>query len=149
VTLLICRTCPRDDPPSTGEFAKALNTAIARERPDVLRPLPSVRGVACLGGCPGHGVAALDGPGRARVRFTELTAEHATALLTAAEAHADSDTGEPGDWKVPADLVGHLSSVTVKRGVSRGGPLRTAASYPQNTRRREVPAARLAIGPTG
>ena len=76
-----------------------------------------VRHVQCLGGCPDHGVAAVDAPGKARVRFTGLDAEHAGALVAATRAHEASASGEPGDWTVPAELAAHLSAVTPKRTV--------------------------------
>jgi predicted metal-binding protein len=47
-----------------------------------------VAGVLCLGGCPRDGVAAIDGPGKARVRFADLTEEDAADLLAASPATA-------------------------------------------------------------
>jgi predicted metal-binding protein len=44
--------------------------------------------VLCLGGCPRDGVAAIDGPGKARVRFADLTEEDAADLLAASPATA-------------------------------------------------------------
>ena len=75
----------------------------------------SVRNVQCLGGCPADGVVALDGPGRARVRFTALTAADADAVVEAALAHESSATGDPADWRIPDQLRARLSSVTVKQ----------------------------------
>ena len=60
-------------------------------------------------------VAAVDGPGKARVRFTGLDTGHAEALVVAARAHEASDSGEPGDWTIPAELADRLSAVTLKR----------------------------------
>jgi predicted metal-binding protein len=108
VSLLICRTCPRYDPRRTGRFGDDLSAALPAAS-DV-----HLRFVQCLGGCPEDGVAAVDGPGKARVRFTGLDAGHADALLTAARAHAACGSGEPGDWQVPAELTARLSSVTPK-----------------------------------
>jgi predicted metal-binding protein len=68
--LLICRTCPRYDTRATGEFGRRLDAAIVRSAEGATVP---VRNVACLGGCPNHGVVAVDGPGKARARFTGLT----------------------------------------------------------------------------
>jgi predicted metal-binding protein len=113
VTLLICRTCPRYDVPANGEFRRALDARIAGN-PAADPAL--VRHVQCLSGCPDDGVAALDGPGKARVRFTGLTDQHADALVAAAHAHRACPSGAPGDWDVPGELVDHLSSVTYKRG---------------------------------
>jgi hypothetical protein len=71
--------------------------------------------VQYLGGCPEDGVAAVDAPGKARVRFTGLHAGHAGPLAEAARAHAGSRSGDPGDWDVPAELHERISSVTPKR----------------------------------
>jgi predicted metal-binding protein len=109
VALLICRTCPRYDVPRSGRFSRDL-TAAVQAPADV-----HLRYVQCLGGCPDHGVAAVDGPGKARVRFTGLDAGHADALVAAARAHEASESGEPGDWTVPVELAGRLSAVTPKR----------------------------------
>jgi len=84
MTLLVCRTCPRYYIPANGAFRRALDAQIAQNPAADLR---SVRHVQCLGGCPEDGVAAVDGPGKARVRFNGLTADHADALVTAAQAH--------------------------------------------------------------
>jgi predicted metal-binding protein len=116
VTLLICRTCPRYDVRANGGFRRALDARIARN--PAADPVP-VRHVQCLSGCPDDGVAALDGPGKDRVRFTGLTEQHADALIAAAHAHHACPTGAPEDWVVPDELVDHLSSVTRKRGPVR------------------------------
>jgi hypothetical protein len=112
VTLLICRTCPRYDTRSSGEFGRALAAAIA-ENPGgaavTVRKVP--------GGCPDDGVAAVDGPGKARVRFSRLDAGHAAAVIAAAAAH---DACTSGDWQVPAELADRISSVTPKRGRDPG-----------------------------
>ena len=113
MTLLICRTCPRYDVPANGEFRRALDARIARN--PAADPV-LVRHVQCLSGCPEDGVAALDGPGKARVRFVGLTDQHADALIAAARAHQACATGAPEDWDVPGELADHLSSVTRKRG---------------------------------
>jgi predicted metal-binding protein len=117
VTLLICRTCPRYDTPSSGEFGRALAAAIA-ENPG--GAAVTVRKVQCLGGCPDDGVAAVDGPGKARVRFSRLDAGHAAAVIAAAAAHDACTSGTPGDWLVPAELADRISSVTPKRGRDPG-----------------------------
>jgi predicted metal-binding protein len=109
VSLLICRTCPRYDPRRTGRFSNDLSAALPTTSDVHLRFVP------CLGGCPDHGVAAVDAPGKARVRFTGLDAGHADALLAAARAHAACGSGEPGDWQVPEELAARLSAVTPKR----------------------------------
>jgi len=113
VTLLICRTCPRYDTRQNGAFRRALDAHIA-DNPEA--DAPAIRHVQCLGGCPDDGVAAVDGPGKARVRFTGLDADHADALVKAAHAHAACPTGAPDDWDVPTKLADKISAVTYKRG---------------------------------
>jgi predicted metal-binding protein len=113
MTLLICRTCPRYDTRNNGAFRRVLDAHIAQNPAADAR---AIRHVQCLGGCPDDGVAAVDGPGKARVRFTGLTAEHADALIKAAHAHAACCTGAPDDWDIPAELIDKISSVTYKRG---------------------------------
>lgn len=110
--LLICRTCPRYDPARSGEFGRDLDTALATH-PGAgdLR----IRHVQCLGGCPEHGVVAVDGIGKARVRFNGLTGDDADAIVDAARAHAGCGTGAPDDWEIPAELADRLSTVTYKR----------------------------------
>lgn len=73
----------------------------------------------CLGGCPDDGVVAVDGPGKARVRFTGLGAADAEVVVKAATAHDASRTGLPVDWEIPAELAERISSVTPKRGPQR------------------------------
>ena len=112
VALLVCRTCPRYDADASGGFARRLLAAIANLPGAAVVP---IRGVACLGGCPDDGVVALAGHGKARVRFTRLSEADADAVVRAAEAHGDCPTGTPGDWEVPAELIGRLGSVTPTR----------------------------------
>ena len=116
MTLLICRTCPRYDARASGDFGRALSAAIGEAAAGAG---VAVRKVQCLGGCPAHGVIAVDGPGKARVRFTGLDVGHASAVVAAAAAHDACPSGDPGDWEVPAALAGRISSVTRKRGAVR------------------------------
>ncbi|MFW0796762.1 hypothetical protein AAFP30_23350 [Gordonia sp. CPCC 205515] len=110
--LLICRTCPRYDLPASGTFRHELDDVFARD--GAVEP-GAVRHVLCLGGCPEDGVAALDAPGKARVRFTKLTGADAPALAAATRDYDASDTGAPDDWDVPAELRDRISTVTTKR----------------------------------
>jgi len=115
MTLLICRTCPRYDPRATGEFGRRLTAALAQvaeNEPD--NPI-AIRNVQCLGGCPDDGVVAVDAPQKARVRFTGLDESDAKAVYAAALAHDACAPGAPGDWEIPAELAGRISSVTLKR----------------------------------
>lgn len=112
MTLLVCRTCPRYDARCTGEFGRDLTAALESAAASAAIEF---RKVHCLGGCPRHGVVAVDGPGKDRVRFTGLTARDAADVLAAAVAHEECGTGAPEDWAVPESLASRISSVTRKR----------------------------------
>jgi predicted metal-binding protein len=133
MTLLICRTCPRYDRRTTGQFARDLTAAIRADGRDV-----PTRNVQCLGGCPDHSVIAVDGPGMTRVRFTAITSDDAPAIINATLAHQASSTGNPGDWLIPAELADRISSVTVKRQAAAPGQ----ASGPSQASRMAPPACR-------
>jgi predicted metal-binding protein len=133
MTLLICRTCPRYDRRTTGQFARDLADAIRADG----RGIPT-RNVQCLGGCPDDSVVAVDGPGMARVRFTGLTSDDAPAIIDATLAHQASSTGNPGDWPIPAELADRISSVTIKRQASAAGQ----AGEPSRASRLAPPAYR-------
>lgn len=121
MTLLVCGTCPRYDPRRTGEFGNRVVpalSAMATGGGDDAPPVVDVRIVRCLGGCPDHGVAAVDGPRKTRVRFTGLDAgddHEIAALMTAAQAHQTSESGSTHEWQMPAALVNRVSAVTEKR----------------------------------
>jgi predicted metal-binding protein len=115
MTLLICRTCPRYDTRATGDFGRRITAAltqIADNEPDTT---VSIRNVQCLGGCPDDGVVAVDGPQKARVRFTGLDESDAKAVYAAAVAHDACATGAPEGWEIPAELADRISSITLKR----------------------------------
>jgi predicted metal-binding protein len=133
MTLLICRTCPRYDRRATGQFARDLTAAIRADGRDI-----PTRNVQCLGGCPDHSVIAVGGPGMTRVRFTAITTDDAPAIINATLAHQASSTGNPGDWLIPAELAGRISSVTVKRQAAAPGQ----ASEPFQASRMAPPAYR-------
>jgi predicted metal-binding protein len=126
MTLLVCQSCPRYDLAASGDFRRAIDHRIAEH---CLAEPGLIRHVLCLGGCPEGGVAAVDGPGQARVRFTKLTATDAEALIQAARHHAACASGVPGDWEVPAELQDRISSVSIKRQ-SRSAPTPTPPSTP-------------------
>ena len=120
MTLLICRTCPRYDTRTSGDFGRRLTAAIAAIAAVAAvaesdATVPAIRNVQCLGGCPDDGVVAVDAPQKARVRFTRIDESDVTALLAAAAAHDACLTGAPDDWEIPAELADRISSVTVKR----------------------------------
>jgi hypothetical protein len=77
-------------------------------------------------------VAAVDGPGKARVRFNGLHAGHADALIKAAQAHATSPTGAPEEWDIPAELLDHVSSITYKRGPVAPSPAPVHSRHPSS-----------------
>jgi predicted metal-binding protein len=131
MTLLICRTCPRYDRRATGQFARDLTDAIRADGRDI-----PTRNVQCLGGCPDHSVIAVDGPGMTRVRFTGITSDDAPAVINATLAYQASSTGNPGDWLIPAELAGRISSVTAKRQADAPGQ----ASEPSQASRLAPPA---------
>jgi predicted metal-binding protein len=131
MTLLICRTCPRYDRRATGQFARDLTAAIRADGRDI-----PTRNVQCLGGCPDHSVIAVDGPGMTRVRFTGITSDDAPAVINATLAHQASSTGNPGDWLIPSELTGRISSVTAKRQATAPGQ----ASEPSQASRLAPPA---------
>jgi predicted metal-binding protein len=114
MTLLICRTCPRYDPHATGTFGRRITAAISEIAVDEPGAAVAIRNVQCLGGCPDHGVVAVDAPHKARVRFTRLDETDARAVLAAAAAHDACRSGAPEDWEIPAELVDRISSVTRK-----------------------------------
>jgi predicted metal-binding protein len=130
MTLLICRTCPRYDRRATGQFARDLTAAIRADGRDI-----PARNVQCLGGCPDHSVIAVDGPGMTRVRFTGITSDDTPAVINATVAHQASSTGNPGDWLIPSELTGRISSVTAKRQAAPG-----QASEPSQASRLAPPA---------
>ena len=115
MTLLICRTCPRYDPRAVGEFGRRLTAALIQVAENEGDNPIAIRNVQCLGGCPNDGVVAVDGPRKARVRFTGLDESDAKAVHAAARAHDACSTGAPEDWEIPAELANRISSVTRKR----------------------------------
>jgi predicted metal-binding protein len=115
MTLFICSTCPRYDPRTSGEFGRRLTAAISQVAENEPDTAVAVRSVQCLGGCPDEGVVAVDGPQKARVRFTGLNESDAKAVFAAAVAHDACLTGAPEDWEIPAELADRISSVTLKR----------------------------------
>ncbi len=119
MALLVCRTCPRYDRRRSGEFGRRLASAITALVRNGSSDI-AVRGVLCLGGCPRNGVAAIDGPGKARVRFANLTEDDAADLLAAAAAHERCASGEPAELDISDRLRGRISSVTLKRGLQPG-----------------------------
>lgn len=67
--------------------------------------------MSCVGGCPAPGSVALETLGKARVRFSGITAGDAPDLVRAAVAYDASANGEPGQWAVPETLAGRITAV--------------------------------------
>jgi predicted metal-binding protein len=129
MALLVCRTCPRYDRRRSGEFGRRVTSAIAGLVRDGSSDI-AVRGVLCLGGCPRDGVAAIDGPGKARVRFADLNEDDAADLLAAAAVHERCASGEPSELDLSDRLRGRISSVTLKRGVATSAAEGSSAARP-------------------
>ena len=108
--IFVCMTCNRYAPPAAGEatpgqrLALALKQHAARSGSTV-----AVRTVECLNGCPHPCTAALRSPGKMILRFSELTAEDAPALLDAAQLYTDSADGDLPAEVVPASLRAKIS----------------------------------------
>jgi predicted metal-binding protein len=115
MTLLICRTCPRDNTRHSGEFAAHFREALTKVAVDPPDLTLAIRMVQCLGGCPAHGVVALDAPCKTRVRFTGLDESDAVHVVGAVIAYEQAADGHPDHWAIPERLEPHLSSVTPKR----------------------------------
>ena len=96
MTLLISRTCPRYNPCTSGQFGRTLAAAIAE---GAVENGVEVRNVQCLGGPAARvtGVVAVDGPGKAQVRFAGLTVDDVDAVLEAATAHHECSPGAAGE----------------------------------------------------
>jgi predicted metal-binding protein len=107
VALLICQTCPRDEH-DAGSFGPSLDRAVA----DCAGAAGiSRRHVACVGGCPAPGSVALETLGKARVRFSGITADDAADLVQAVVAYDASTTGEPAQWAIPDSLASRITAI--------------------------------------
>lgn len=135
MTILICGTCPRYDRPNRGSFGPRMQAALmAQNGPEQVdgRPLRA-RFVQCLGGCPNHGVVAIDAPFKTRIRLSGLDPGDALltgAILRAALAHEQSHDGDPDELAIAQALRPHISAVTTKRPAS---PMPTTTAAPQCT----------------
>lgn len=109
-TLAICRTCPRDTAQS-GAFGVELK---ARIRDSLDNKKISILMVQCLGSCRSPCAVALDGPGKARIRFSSLTVEDAGALVQAALRYEQSDAANPSPQTLPVALQARISAIAPK-----------------------------------
>ncbi len=93
--IFICTTCNRYTPAAAGEPSPGLQLAMAMKRAAAAGGhTVAVRMVECLNTCPQPCAAALREPGKAVIRFGKLGPEDAPALLAAAEAYAETRTGD-------------------------------------------------------
>lgn len=116
--VFVCTTCDRyagslAGQPTPGQrLAHAMRQYAARCGGTV-----AVRTVECLNGCPHPCTAALRAPGKVVIRFSELSAEDAPALIEAAERYAETPGGDIPPDALPASLRGKVSDrVSVRVG---------------------------------
>lgn len=108
--ILVCRTCPRYErapPPGEVTRGRALGHLLQSH---TARGDTEVRAVNCLAGCRNPCNAAIDGPGKMRLRFSELTPEHLPLLFAVARLHDASVDGNLTDDELPDELLDHLSA---------------------------------------
>lgn len=115
MALLVCTTCPREDPPHRGEWARLVESTWRRAG-------AGVRHVACLGGCPAPGVVALDGPGKTRIRFGGLTVDDLTELVQISRAYDSTDFPEPETVVASGRLRARITSIRPKRAPATSCP---------------------------
>jgi predicted metal-binding protein len=103
--IFVCLTCNRYAPPPAGEPTRGQRLAAAMKAAALKAGNPvAVRTVECLNGCPHPCTAALRAPGKCVIRFAELAAEDAPALIEAAEVYARSVDGDIPAEALPASL---------------------------------------------
>ena len=108
--IFVCLTCNRYAPPPSGEATPGRRLAEAvKARARSPEHAVTVRTVECLNGCPHPCTAALRMPGKIVIRFSELTAEDAPALLEAASRYAESPDGDVPSEALPASLRGKVA----------------------------------------
>lgn len=98
--ILICTTCrpsqgSREAPPAGSTLLEAVQDAIEASAHAGLRPVPQLRGIACLSGCARACTMALQAPGKHTYVFGDLQADVETAVqvLACAALHQQSSDG--------------------------------------------------------
>ncbi|MBV8614546.1 MAG: DUF1636 family protein [Acetobacteraceae bacterium] len=108
--VFVCLTCNRYAPPPAGEPTPGQRLAAATKAAAAKSASPvAVRTVECLNGCPHPCMAALRAPGKCVIRFAELGADDAPALIEAAELYATSADGDIPPAALPASLRAKVS----------------------------------------
>ena len=108
--VFVCTTCNRYAPASAGQATPGQRLAHAmKQHAARCGSTVAVRTVECLNGCPHPCTAALRMPGKMVIRFSELTAEDAPALLEAAARYAESADGDIPTEALPVVLRGKVS----------------------------------------
>ena len=108
--IFVCTTCNRYAAPAAGEVTPGMRLAAAMKRCAARTGGGiAVRTVECLNGCPHPCTAALRSPGKVILRFSELGADDATALLEAAQLYADCPDGDLPMEALPASLRAKVS----------------------------------------
>ena len=109
--IFVCTTCDRyAAAPAAGQArpGQALAAAMRLQAAQCGGTI-AVRTVECLNGCPHPCAAALRMPGKPIIRFAELTADDAPALLDVARRYAESADGDVPTEALPASLRGKVS----------------------------------------
>lgn len=101
--IFVCVTCNRYAPTQGGEPTPGEVLAAAMRR---CGTAVAIRTVECLNACPHPCAAALRVPGKTVIRFSELTADDAPALLETAVEYAESGDG---DIPIPVSLQRKVS----------------------------------------
>ncbi len=108
--VFICTTCNRYAATPPGQATPGQCLALAmKQHAARCGSTVAVRTVECLNGCPHPCTAALRVPGKMVIRFSELTAEDAPALLDAASRYAESPDGDVPTEALPASLRSKVS----------------------------------------
>ncbi len=108
--VFVCTTCNRYAATPTGQATPGQRLAQAmKQHAAKCGGTVAVRTVECLNGCPHPCTAALRSPGKMVIRFSELTAEDAPALIEAASRYAEIPNGDISPDALPASLRSKVS----------------------------------------